>query len=450
MKKRQRMSRIQRLVLLLGCVMGIPLLASGQDDMEIYIRTSPPGASIRLNDRQMGITPLVIRNLPPGEYLASGTMNGFRPFYRNIRIQDEPRTVLDITLEPLHGLLLVHSSPQGAELEINGIHRGQTPVLVTDLTFGIHRARFSRSGYLDREIEINVKDREPQRVHAELTSDTATLHLDVRPEGASVQVDGIHQGTAPGTFERVRTGDISLEVTAAGHRPFTETLALRAGEERTLNIELQPEPSTLRVTTTPPDARILINDRYRGRSPLSIPNLRAGTYRITAELEAHDTSTVSVRLGLAEDHVEEIRLTSNAGQLDITTEPAGVTVLLNDVEVGETSAQPDQTDHLSERFRLPLIPVGEHQLTLTKPGFYPTTATINLGRGETHTSHYRLNRRFIPNIEVRTASEVYRGILVERNPQSLNIELRPGIFKTVKNDEIVSVIPLRTPDVETE
>lgn len=417
---------------------------------EVYITSTPPGAEITLNGRTAGVTPLTLPAVAPGRHLLSSSLRGFRTLYRTLELRSGERNVLDLTLEPLHGLLLVHSTPDGASVEINGVDRGTTPILVTDLPYGIHRAQLTRSGFLPRPLDIAIDSRIPKRVETTLTTDTATLSVRTTPPGAEVALDGIRQGASPCEIADVRTGEVKLGITAPGHHAFEETLSLQAGEVRQIDISLRPQPSSLRITTTPPGARIVLNDQYRGRSPLDIAPLSAGTYALRAELPAHDPATRSVQLGLGQNRAEELTLTPNAGKLEITTEPAGVKVLLDGMPAGETALADDGTDKISSLFTLPLVPVGTHELTLTKPGYYPLTATITVVRNETLTGHYTLPRRFIPNCQVQTRTELYRGVLIERNPETLKLEIRPGIFKTLRLDEVTSITPLVAPPVEEE
>jgi len=417
---------------------------------EVYITSTPPGAEITINGKTAGVTPLTLPAVATGRHLLSASLRGYRTIYQTLEPSGGERNVLDLKLEPLHGLLLVHSTPAGARVEINGVDRGSTPVLVSDLPYGVHRAQITRSGYLPKQLDIAIEGRIPKRVETTLTSDTATVSVKTTPPGAEVALDGIRQGASPCEVANVRTGEVKLGITARGHHPFEETLALQAGEVRQIDISLRPLPSSLRITTTPPGARIVLNDQYRGRTPLDVAPLSAGTYELRAELPAHDPATRSIQLGLGQNQVEDLTLTPNAGKLEITTEPAGVKVLLDGMPVGETEPAADGTDKLSSLFSLPLVPVGTHELTLTKPGYYPLTATITVVRNETLTGHHALPRRFIPNCQVQTRTEVYRGLLIERNPESLKLEIRPGIFKTLQLSEVTSITPLLAPPVEED
>jgi hypothetical protein len=414
---------------------------------EVHIRSTPPGATIAINGKTAGVTPLSLPVLPAGKHLVVATLHGFRPLYKTVEIAPGERTVLDLALEPQTGLLLVHSTPSGAELTINDVHRGTTPALITDLQPGAYRLQISKSGFLPRLLDVTIDSRTPKRIHTDMAADTATVSFKTTPEGADISVDGLRLGTSPCTLENIRTGNVSISIAAPGHRLFAETLSLHAGEHRAIEIALQPEPSSLTVSTTPPGARIIVNEQFRGRSPVKISNIAAGEYAIRAELDAHDPAVRSVRIGLGRDHVEDIPLTANAGRVEITTEPAGVGVLLDGIPSGETEPETGKTDKISAVFSMPLVPVGTHSLTLTKVGFYPLTREITIVRNETHTGHYILSRRFIPNTQVQTPTETYRGILVEKDAEVLKLELRPGVFKTLLMSEITAVTPLRTPEL---
>jgi hypothetical protein len=421
--------------------------ADAQQQTEVLIRSTPPGASITVNGETAGVSPLSLPVLPAGRHLVVATLRGFRPLYKTVEIAPGERTVLDLTLEPLTGLLLVHSTPPGAELTVNDVHRGTTPALITDLPPGAYRLKISKTGFLPRLLDATIDNRTPKRIHTDLAADTATLTVKATPEGADISIDGMRLGTSPCTLQNIRTGNVSISIAAPGHRLFVETLSLQAGEHREIDIALKPEPSSLTVSTTPPGARIVINDQFRGRSPVKISNIAVGEYVIRTELEAHDPATRSVRIGLGSDLVEDIPLTANAGQVEITTEPAGVGVQLNGIPRGETQSEPGKTDKISAAFSIPLVLVGTHSLKLTKVGFYPLTREITIVRNETHTGHYILTRRFIPNTLVKTSTETYRGILVERDAEVLKLELRPGVFKTLLMSEISAVTPLRTPEL---
>ncbi len=418
---------------------------------QVHIISEPAGATITIDGKPRGEAPVTVTALSPGKHLLVAEKRNHHPVRRTIDLIPGSRSSEEIRLEPIHGLILIQSTPADVEVEIAGAHRGTTPTLITDLPLGRYRARLSKPGFISKEIEMNIKGRSPQKFDVKLTSDSAALAVDSEPPGADVTLNGVARGETPCTIERIPSGTATLELSLAGFEPYSESLKLSAGENQTITAVLKAIPSDLEIVSIPEGARIYVDNQFRGKAPVKMTKLKPGTYRVRAEMKAHDIMLRNVEIGRAQKIVEEFRLQRNAGGISLTTEPAGVEILLDGKKLGFTTADTNRTDRVSQPFSANLIPCGVHVLTLTKPGYYETKKEINIIRDEIFTKHYRLPRRFIPNYEVKTETEVYRGILIEVDAQrNVKLETHPGIFKTIMNAEIKSVRPLRKDKVEED
>ncbi len=417
---------------------------------QLHITSDPDDAAVTLNGEQRGVTPLTLSNVAPGKYLMILTRRQHRSERRTLEVTPGSRTSHHITLEPLHGLLLVHTRPQRADVQVNGVDRGASPLLLADLPLGEHRIRVSSPNYIAKEVAVSLRDRIPQKVEIELTPDFGTLAVASTPTGARLQVNGVSQGTTPAEIERVPTGSATIELQMDGHEPFRESIRITAGEHQNINAVLKPIPATLQIVTMPESARVYVNNQFQGPAPVRMEGLDPGRYRVRIELEAFDPMARDVTLALASSVVEEFRLTSNSGALDISTEPALVKVFIDGSEMGTTPIADGQTDRVSsESLRIDRIPVGSRELQLVRPGYRTRTETVDIVRDQTLTGHYALERIFIPNFEIITATEVYRGVLQEIDANgNIRIELRPGILKTVRREEIRERRPLRAIDPE--
>ena len=410
---------------------------------QLRMFSNPADAEISINGKTKGTTPLTL-TLSPGQYLLLAEKIGHNSIRKTINLTSEQMKTCELHLQPINGLLLIHSSPSGAEVEIDNASRGTTPTFIGDLPLGQYRARFTKAGYLPKEVEIKVDKRAPQQINVSLTSDSASLTIDSVPQGAAVTINGISRGQTPCSVERIPSGKATLEMLLDGFQNYNENLVLSAGETQQITAPLKAVPSDLSIVSIPPQARIYVNNQFRGTAPVELKDIEAGTYRIRAEMIAHDIMTRNVVVGLAQNLVEEFRLKPNAGSLEITTEPTGVTVLLNGKDIGTTATKTNSTDRMSESLSLNLLPSGTQELMLTKVGFFEQKTEIKVVRDQTITRHFKLKRRFIPNYEIKTATEVYRGILIEVDAQkNMKMETHPGIFKTIPRKEIKSFHPLR-------
>lgn len=412
---------------------------------QLRIATDPPNARIFRNGRLEDTAPLTLTDLTPGQHLISAQLPGYHEKRTTITLEPGQRMALDLKLTPITGLVLIHSTPQGADITVNGAHRGQTPILLTNLRLGTYRAQAVKPEYLPIEVEIEVTDRTPKKIEIDLRPDAARLHFDSTPRGARIIIDGISHGITPHTVDRVPTGERTLEVRMEGHQPFQQTLPLAAGDERDIHAILDPLPGALNLISIPEGARIYIDDERRGETPLQLDNLLPGDYTVRAEHRGYATETATLTVRNDETTTHEFRLQRDSGTLVLTTEPAGVRVLVDGEEAGRT--QPGESDVLSLPLTIDYIAEGERTLELVREGYTPMTLRLAIEAGRTVTRHESLRRRFIPDTRVRIGDGpggVLTGVVVQRFPNGdIVLETRPGIFRTIEAGRIQEIGPIR-------
>lgn len=73
-------------------------------DVEEYgllsVSTMPLGATVRVNEIVRGVTPVLVEDLAPGQYLVEITLAGYQDFSDTVTVSADSTTPLDITLEP--------------------------------------------------------------------------------------------------------------------------------------------------------------------------------------------------------------------------------------------------------------------------------------------------------------------------------------------------------------
>ena len=411
---------------------------------ELHIATTPVGAAVSVDGENKGITPITVTLPDEKPHLLYITKNGYSNIRRTIIVNDGEKLQIDISLENILGLALIKSIPSVANVRINNIDRGKTPLLVTDLPIGNYSMHISAPGYLKKDLELVLKDRIPVEVNAELLSDSAGITVKSDPSGASVIINGAVQGTTPCELPRLSEGECSVVVTLNGYAEYKQQIRLVAGKSEEFDITLNPLPASLRVVTTPVAAKIYINDQYKGTAPISLENMAPGLYQLRAEITGHDTEEKTVELNRGDDSVEEFRLVPNTGSFEITTEPSNVKVFIDGKWSGLTTAKPNQTDKVSEVLMLEEIPSGSHEIKFAIKGYYTKELTVDIERDQTAIQHISLKRRFIPNCEVRTVTEVYQGVLVQIDPSgNIKLEVNPGVMKVIPVAEVISRKPLR-------
>jgi serine/threonine-protein kinase len=145
------------------------------------------------------------------------------------------------------GRLLIRSTPADAIVTINGHARGKTPLAVRDLPLGSYTIHLAREGYdaVDRQERLTAK----------------------RPSASLA---------------------VSLKQTGAGSRGPAPSGA-RSSESR----------GSIAIESRPAGARVLVNDRLAGSTPLAIPALPAGPAKVRIEMDGYQpwATMVQVKAG---------------------------------------------------------------------------------------------------------------------------------------------------------
>ena len=167
--------------------------AEDEELAQLRVNVDPERATVTCDGKEIGIAPVTIGGLAEGDHLITATISGHNESRRTVSMSAGQRKTIDLKLEPIHGLVLIHTTPDGAEVEIDSASRGKTPLLVTDLTIGEYRVVLTSPGFVPKEVKLRVDDRTPIKLNVELVSDSATIVLDSIPSGARVMLNGLDQ-----------------------------------------------------------------------------------------------------------------------------------------------------------------------------------------------------------------------------------------------------------------
>ena len=104
----------------------------------LEIRSDPEGASIFINSRLAGATPLRIVNLEPGAYAVRLEKSGRQPVTRRVSLAGRGAALNEVLPEVETGKLIVGLKPDGAEVLLDGVLLGHTPLTLPKVPAGMH------------------------------------------------------------------------------------------------------------------------------------------------------------------------------------------------------------------------------------------------------------------------------------------------------------------------
>ncbi len=148
---------------------------------------------------------------------------------------------------PTTGQLAIRSTPSKAGVLIDGSWRGRTPLTVRGLSIGTHAVRVVEDGYVaeSRRVAVDARSagttvsfqlarvRGPERPAPAATrpgARTGVLRVESRPSGAAVIIDGRVIGTTPLQISDVEPGAHQIRLELPGHRPWSTTTTIVAGQ----------------------------------------------------------------------------------------------------------------------------------------------------------------------------------------------------------------------------
>jgi hypothetical protein len=167
----------------------------------------------------------------------------------------------------------------------------------------------------------------------------ATLTVDTQPPGAELLIDTVSRGAAPLTVA-IEPGSHLVTVRRSGfERQVRVTVAPGAQMSHYFDLTSSAHATSsgrLSILTDPPGARVTVDDRLRGVSPLVIDDLAEGEHIITVRADAGSARrTVAVSAAVAKEVVFSLpRSTApTAGWLAVAS-PFPVDIIEGDEVIG--------------------------------------------------------------------------------------------------------------------
>ncbi|HEX6050904.1 MAG TPA: PEGA domain-containing protein [Gemmatimonadaceae bacterium] len=161
---------------------------------------------------------------------------------------------------PVTGTLQVRSTPSNAAVTVNGEWTGRTPLTIDKLPFGRHEIRVVQDGYAVEREQVTLSASRPMR----------TLSYRLRR-------------TAPAK--------------PSASKPAPAKPSSRA--------EIPPVSQTftgvMYVDSRPRGARVLVDGKFMGTTPVRIPDLRIGSHVVRLQLADHGDWTTSTRVSAGQE-----------------------------------------------------------------------------------------------------------------------------------------------------
>lgn len=133
-----------------------------------------------------GTTPITDKSFDPGMHVVTLYKEGFIESTKYITINPDSAQTVDFSLATSPAYLTISSSPDGSNVDIDGVAAGITPLRSIVVTPGAHSLRVYRSGYKDSVQQPTARPGQDTAVSVTLAQDPAEF---TRPKVASTPLD---------------------------------------------------------------------------------------------------------------------------------------------------------------------------------------------------------------------------------------------------------------------
>jgi serine/threonine protein kinase len=132
----------------------VPVVVPG----EMQVDSTPQGAQFQVDGQSdpSWVTPFNLTGLSPGKHIVSASKTGYSAEVRSIDIASGSKSFVAIHLSPNNALVVVNSTPAGAEIVVDGKNTGHLTPAQFAVEKGSHTVVVRKSGYLEESTTADL------------------------------------------------------------------------------------------------------------------------------------------------------------------------------------------------------------------------------------------------------------------------------------------------------
>ena len=301
-----------------GKVWGLEVTGDKKLDLiPINILTSPPEAIISIDGELKGTGTTF--QVSEGEHQVKIEKDGYLTIDQKI-IVSSSNNLFDFNLEQLEPVkATIKSVPTDANIAIDGIDKGNTD---KDLFLfpGSYSLLLRKSGYLDINESITVRENQNNIFSFNLSKNSVTLTLNVVPANSEVLINKENYTNKKNV--ELAPGRYLLEISKEGYNNITDYVELELRKPITKEINLTQKVGALQLTVQPLKANIkLIKDNIVFKDWVGskiLKGIPAGEYSLEISKDGFETKILEINLTEEKELIENIVLLKGNNSLTKT------------------------------------------------------------------------------------------------------------------------------------
>lgn len=267
------------------------------------------------------------------------------------------------------GIVRISSPVLPAQVYVDNELVGEAPV-ARYLPEGPHTIRITADNYAPFVRRVDVVAGRTLEVAAQMLPGEGSVEFVAQPGGARLSINNSDAVPTPIRLTDLKPGEYRYLLSAPGHEPEEGTFTFIKGKNLLFSVRLKSTAGLVTVRSTPDGARVWLDGRSVGETPLTLEGVDAGAHVVRLERQGY--ATVFRRFDNADGSKGEVTvsLPDDGASLVVNTGlPTGV-LRVEGHEIGQ-----------GELIRVPSLERGRYQVEVSAPGRDPAVSTIELPPG---------------------------------------------------------------------
>lgn len=283
---------------------------------KVMIETDPPGAKVMIKGELKGITPLILKDLPLGDYEAMLDKSGFEPKPVAWKIIDARPQEIAVPMASNIGILVVNSNPNRVAVYLNDKLVGRTTYR-TNLEAGQYRLKLSAPGYADITRNVLVEKNKTLTEEVVLSELPGSLEVITVPAKAEVLLDGKSCGVTPVKLDAIKAGTYTVTINKESFDTVIRQVEISRGARQVIELNMTKNTSGIDLVVNPPGVTVYLDGKIIGITRegenehlskiISLRDLNAGEYTLVFAHKRAKPDSITRKVTLKKGEITRLR-----------------------------------------------------------------------------------------------------------------------------------------------